>query len=131
MKVAHLFILWCVIVPVLDGQNNPSPHKTAHLTGPDRIHPTMILWNTGLVETITPASLEGRKTWRITHYSQDPVDSNTNDYDLYDLESSTFAPLRSVMNNEGSHLELLFTEKGVTLRQTRGKETVTEQIPLA
>jgi hypothetical protein len=131
MKVAHLFILLCVIAPVLDGQSNRSARKTAHIARSDQIHPTMILWNTGLVETITPASLEGRKTWRITHYPQDPVESNTNDYDLYDLDQTTFAPLRSVMNSESSHLELLFTEKEVTLRQTRRKETVTEQIPLA
>jgi hypothetical protein len=131
MKGAHLLLLWCVIVPVLDGQNNHSPRKTAHFAGSDQIGPTMILWNTGLVETITPASLEGRKTWRITHYPQDPVDSKTNDYDLYDLDQSTFAPLRSIVNNDDSHLELVFAEKEVTLRQTRDKETVTEQIPLA
>lgn len=130
MKAAHLLILWCMIAPATARQNNHSPRKTAHLGGSDQIGPTMILWNTGLVETITPASLEGRKTWRITHYPQDPVDSNTNDYDLYDLDQSTFAPLRSVMNNDDSHLELIFAEKEVILRQTRGKETVTEQIPL-
>ena len=82
----------------------------------------MILWNTGLVETITPASLEGTKTWRITHYSQDPVDSNTNDYDLYDLDQTTFAPLRSVMNNEGSHLELLFAERESLSVRLEGKK---------
>jgi hypothetical protein len=131
MKAAHLLILWCVIAPVLNGQSHPSPRKNGRLTGPDQIHPTMILWNTGLVETITPASLEGRKTWRITHYPQDPVESNTNDYDLYDLDQTTFAPLRCVMNGERSHLELVFHEKEVTLHQILGKETVTEQIPLA
>src|SRR5215831_6863741 len=118
MKVAHLFILWCVIAPVLDGQSNLSPRKTAHIAGSNQIRPTMILWNTGLVETITPGSLEGRKTWRITHYPQDPVESSTNDYDLYDLDQITFAPLRSVMNSESSHLELVFTEKKLTLHQT-------------
>ena len=131
MTAKHLLILWCVIAPVLDGQNNRSPRKTGGLTGPDQIHPTMILWNTGLVETITPASLEGRKTWRITHYPQDPVESTTNDYDLYDLDRFTFVPLRSVMNNENSHLELLFAEKEVIFRKTQGKETSTEQIPLS
>lgn len=131
MKAAKLLILWCVIAPALDGQNHRSPGKTAHLTGSAQIHPTMILWNTGLVETITPASLDGKKTWRITHYPQDPVESTTNDYDLYDLDQTSFAPLRGVMNNEDSHLELLFAEKEVTFRQTRGKETVTEQIPLS
>ena len=131
MKAVCLLILWCAIAPGLDGQNHRSPAKTAHLTGSAQIHPTMILWNTGLVETITPASLDGRRTWRITHYPQDPVESNTNDYDLYDLDQSTFVPLRSVMNNEDSHLELLFAEKEVTLRQTRGKEAITEQIPLS
>src|SRR5215469_263227 len=53
MKVAHLLIIWCVIAPVLDAQNNRSPRETGHLPRPDQIHPTMILWNTGLVETIT------------------------------------------------------------------------------
>jgi hypothetical protein len=84
-----------------------------------------------LVETITPASLDGKKTWRIAHYPQDPAESNISDYDLYDLDRSTFAPLRSVMNSEESHLELLFAEKEVKFRQTLGKQTVTEQIPLS
>ena len=131
MKAAFLLIFWCAIAPILDWENHRPPSKTPHLTGSAQIYPTMILWNTGLVETITPASLEGRKTWRITHYQQDPVDSTANDYDLYDLDQSTFVPLRSVMNNETSHLELLFTEKEVTLRRTQGRETVTEQIPLS
>ena len=130
MKVAHLLIIWCVIAPVLDGQTPRPPRKNEHLAESNKIRSTMILWNTGLVETITPASLDGRKTWRITHYPQNPVDSNTNDYDLYDLDQSTFAPLRSVMNNEESHVELLFAEKDVTFRQTRGKETMTEEIPV-
>jgi|SRR5215831_1668437 len=130
MKVAHLLIIWCVIAPVLDGQTPRTPRKNEHLAESNKIRSTMILWNTGLVETITPASLDGRKTWRITHYPQNPVDSNTNDYDLYDLDQSTFAPLRSVMNNEESHVELLFAEKDVTFRQTRGKETMTEEIPV-
>jgi hypothetical protein len=90
----------------------------------------MILWNTGLVETITPAVLGSRATWRITHYSQDPV-GDPNDYDLYDVDRSTFAPLRSVMNNAELHLELTFTDKHVTLRNGVGRDAVTEEIPLS
>jgi hypothetical protein len=130
MRIAHLLIFWCVLAPVLDGQGDHSSPKTAHPAASIQIHPAMILWNTGLVETITPASLGDKQTWRITHYPQDPVDSKTNDYDLYDLDQTTFAPLRSVMNNEDSHLELTFGAKEVTLRKTTGQETVTEQIPL-
>jgi hypothetical protein len=131
MKAAHLLIFWCVIAPVLHGQSNDSLRKTAHPASSNQIHPTMILWNTGLVETITPALLGNRKTWRITHYPQDPVDSKTNDYDLYDVDRTTFAPLRSMMNNGESHLELIFADKEVTLRKTAGRDTVTEQIPLS
>ena len=81
----------------------------------------MILWNTGLVETITPATLGNRKTWCITHYPQDPADSKINDYDLYDLDQTTFAPLRSMINNEESHLELIFSEKEVTLAKLQAR----------
>jgi hypothetical protein len=129
MKIAHLLIFWCIIAPVLDGQSNNS-QKISPPVGSGSIHPTMILWNTGLVETITPATLGNRKTWRITHYPQDPTDSEINDYDLYDLDQTTFAPLRSMMNNEEFHLELIFSEKEVTLRKTTGQDTETEQIPL-
>jgi hypothetical protein len=131
MKVTCLLIFCCVIASILNGQNNSPSGEKAHPAHANQIHPTMIVWNTGLVETITPALLGNRKTWRITHYLQDPTDTKMNDYDLYDLDQTTFAPLRSIKNSDESHLELIFAEKEVTLHQTTGPDTVTEQIPLS
>ena len=96
-----------------------------------RMGPTMILWNTGLVETIAPALLDHRPVWRITHYPLDPTGTTTNEYDLYDLDQKTLAPLRSVMNTEEFHLDLTFTEKTVILHKTAVEGDKTENIPLS
>jgi hypothetical protein len=91
----------------------------------EKLRPAMLLWNVGLsdpggpsqlVETITPSTWQGRKTWRVTHYSQDPVSSKVNDYDLYDLDRESLDPLRSVSNREDGYLELLFSKSGVAIR---------------
>jgi hypothetical protein len=99
------------------------------------IRPAMILYGAGIADgmitTITPASLGSRKTWRITDYSQDPASSKVNDYDLYDLDRETLAPLRSVMNTEEFHLELTFGDKEVIYRKTTQQDTITENIPLS
>lgn len=94
----------------------------------------MILWcggAAGTVETITPALLDDRKTWRITHYSQDPTETRINDYDLYDLDQETLAPIRSARNTEEYRLELVFRRNEVTLRRITSKNTSIERIPLA
>jgi len=66
----------------------------------------------GLVETITPAKLGSRKTWRIVHYPQDPTVTQTNEYDLYDLDQVTLAPLRSVMNT--AEYRLVYDDNGLS-----------------
>jgi hypothetical protein len=112
----------------------PSREETARLASSKQIRPTMILWGgsaAGLVETITPAFLGHRKTWRGTHYPQDPTETNVNDYDLYDLDRETLVPLRSVRNTTEYRLELTFEEKEATVRKTSGKNTATERIPLS
>ena len=103
---------------------------TTHPPSSKQVRAAMILWAGGLVETITPATLEGRKTWRVTHYPQDPTETNVNDYDLYDLDRETLAPVRSIRNTEEYRLEIVFGEKEVVLRKITGKNTETETIPL-
>jgi hypothetical protein len=104
-------------------------------TATDKIRPAMILWGggiaAGMIETITPATLGNRKTWRITHYPEDPAANKVNDYDMYDLDRTTLAPLRSVMNTGEFHLELIFHEKEVTFHKTSHRENVVERIPLS
>jgi len=87
----------------------------------------MLVWNVGLdegkgpeplVETITSATLGERQVWRVTHYSQDPSSETSNDFDLYDLDRDTLAPLRSVWNNGKSRLELTFGSEEVVVRST-------------
>ena len=128
MRVAGLLTLVSLVAPALSTQSN-RPGKAE--TPPPEIHPTMILWKTGLVETITPATLGDRNTWRVAHYPQDPSESKTNDYDLYDLDRTTFAPLRSLMNSEDRHLELIFSQKEVVVHQTSGRDTSEETISLS
>jgi hypothetical protein len=113
---------------------HPSAAETSPQASSKQIRTTMMLWSgsaAGLVETITPASFGSHKTWRVTHYPQDPTETNTNDYDLYDLDRETLAPLRSVRNTAEYRLELTFREREVTVRKTGGKNTVTERIPIS
>jgi hypothetical protein len=96
-----------------------------------KLRPGMLVWNVGidgtegpshLVETITTSSWEGHDTWRVTHYPQDPTNSKINDYDLYELDRRSLAPLRSVSNREDGYLDLRFEETGVTIHsKTRGE----------
>jgi hypothetical protein len=123
MKVAPLLVFLCVIAAALSGQTDRSAQGPKYPASSKQMVPAMILWNTGLVETITRASLGSRKTWRITHYPQDPTATKTNDYDLYDLDRRTLAPLRSMMNTEEYHLELTFAEKEATFRKITDRDT--------
>jgi len=131
MKIVFLFIFLCAIATILNGQTEHPAQGPKYPASSQQMRPTMILWNTGLVETITRASLGSRETWRITHYPQDPTDTKVNDYDLYDLDQKTLAPLRSVRNTEEYHLELIFAEKEVTFRKTSEQENITETILLS
>jgi hypothetical protein len=135
MRIALLLIVSLTIAAALDGRTDCSGRTPENHAASDQIRPAMILWGAGiaagLVETITPAMLGSRKTWRITHYPQDPTAEKTNYYDLYDLDQTTLVPLRSVMNTEEYHLELIFTEKEVTLHKTTSRDNVTERIPLS
>jgi len=112
------------------GQSSLASYGVDHPADAKLIRPSMLVWATGLVETITPAVLNGRKTWRVTHYPQDPADTRTNDYDLYDLDRNTLAPVRSVRNTDEYRLELLFSKGKVILDRTAYKNKTTEEIPL-
>jgi hypothetical protein len=131
MKIFSLFIFLCAIAAVLSGQTDHPAQALTHPASSGQMRPAMVLWNTGLVETITRASLGSRNTWRITHYPQDPTGTKINDYDLYDLDQKTLAPLRSVRNTEEYHLELTFGEKDVTFHKTSAQENISETIPLS
>jgi hypothetical protein len=101
-------VLSLVVTTTLEGRiEHQKPPEREETVG-NRIRPAMIVWGegtaAGLIETITPAVLGSRKTWRIAHYPQDPTLTKSNDYDLYDLDQTTLAPLRSVMNTSEYHL---------------------------
>lgn len=134
-RFARLLILSLAIAGFPDGSTGHPGQASVRHAGTGQLQPAMILWRAGTaagtIETITPAVLGNRKTWRVTHYSQDPAAEKVNDYDLYDLDQETLAPLRSVMNTEQFHLELVFTEKEVTLHKSTAQANVTENIPLA
>ncbi|MGH9828092.1 MAG: hypothetical protein ACREDR_33130 [Blastocatellia bacterium] len=126
-----VLVFLCVAPPTSSGLSNHPSNGLRHLASARLMHTSMILWKGGLVETITRCQLGDRKIWRVTHYPQDPTQSDINDFDLYDLDQQTFAPLRSVMNTADYRLELIFTEKEVTLRKTTAQGGTTEQIPLS
>jgi len=127
-----ILLFWSANFATMWSAQAPS-ENTALILDSRQIRTAMILWGggaAGTVETITPAMLEGRKTWRITHYPQDPTETASSDYDLYDLDRETLAPIRSMRNTEESRLDLIFGEKEVTLRKSAGQNTSTETVPL-
>ncbi len=104
-----------------------------------KIRPAMLVWSIGvnreqdpspMIETITAATLDGRPTWRITHYDENPVDARTNAFDLYDLDRATLAPIRSVMRGEAFELELAFAKDEVALRRVQADSFRFERIAL-
>jgi hypothetical protein len=103
------------------------------------LRPAMLVWNVGvdsagdpsrLVETITTANWEGQKTWRVTHYPQDPANSKINDYDIYDLDRTSLAPLRSISSREDGWLELRFSKAGVAIRSKTESADWSEHVDL-
>lgn len=93
------------------------------VVNPSQIRPAMLTWRIGtnrpagpslVIETVTPTTYENSATWRVTHYIADPAHSD--DFDLYDVDRQTLAPIRSVMRNASFRLELLFRPKEASLR---------------
>ena len=91
------------------------------------LRPAMLVWAVGLdqregpsrlVETITAATWSGRPVWRVTHTPQDPSASKTRDFDLYDLDRDTLAPLRSVSTHDDGTLALEFNRERVVVRKS-------------
>lgn len=106
---------------------------------PSQIKPAMLVWSIGtdspngpshMVEVITRATFQGRPTWRVTHYSHDPAASETNEFDLYDVDTESLSPIRSVMHNPEFRLGLSFGGGGVTLRREGKPDDAVEHIQL-
>lgn len=104
-----------------------------------QIKPAMLQWRIGIgraepasdmVEAITRAVLDGRQTWRVTHHAADPARSSIADFDVYDVDAETLAPIRSVMRNMTFELSLSFSSTSVSLRRTEQDTSHDEQIPL-
>lgn len=129
-------ILICFLIAGVPGANTSRVGTAVKEVGwAEQMHAGMIVYGIGLaagqVRTITPAMFGGHKIWRITDYLQDPTTTKVNDYDLYDVEQRTLTPVRSVMNTEELHLELIFSEKEVILHKITQQEDVTERIPVS
>lgn len=84
-----------------------------------------------LLEAITRTTINGRKAWRVTHYDLDPTTTSTNDFDLYEIDASSLKPIRSVMQNGGFRLEVVFDQKLATFHEVDKEGSVIEKIPLS
>jgi hypothetical protein len=102
--------------------------------------PAMLAWSVGLddpkgpdrmVETILPALVDGRAIWRITHREQDPSGTATNDFDLYDVDRATLAPLRSMWVDGESRLAIAFGPERATITTRDGETTLLLAGPVA
>jgi hypothetical protein len=101
-----------------------------------RLRPAMLVWDIGTnrpggpsrhVEVVTRAAYQTKQVWRITHYPHDPVAAKTGEFDLYDVDGETLAPLRSVMRNPRFELALDFDGSQVQLRRTQGSDESLER----
>jgi hypothetical protein len=116
------------------GSQAPEPQGVLH-----QVQPALLVWSIGtngpdsatrMVETVTRATFQGRPTWRVTHYPHDAAATTTGEFDTYDLDAETLAPLRSIMRNPGFELTLNFSKDRVELRRVAGTTTAAEVIPL-
>jgi hypothetical protein len=104
-----------------------------------QVKPAMLVWSIGtnlpdgptrMVETVTSVTIEGRSAWRITHYPHDAAATTSAEFDTYDVDADTLAPIRSTMRNPDFELTLSFTGNQVELRQVSGTTTAVERIRL-
>ena len=100
------------------------------------IRPAMLRWQIGIerpepandvIETISAINVAGRPAWRVTHYPADPTEGT---FDFYDVDRSTFAPIRSLMRSRTFELALTFEAHRVLWRRTAGTDTRHEEIAL-
>jgi hypothetical protein len=106
---------------------------------PHQVKPAMLVWSIGtnqpdgptrMVETVTRATFEGRSTWRITHYPHDAAATTSAEFDTYDVDAETLAPIRNIMRNPDFELTLNFGKDQVELRRVAGTTTSVELIHL-
>lgn len=116
-----------LIVVVLVLGCGAAPRPTSSSAGGAEIQPATLVWDIGigapdgpspLVETILPATYEGKPVWRVVHRDLDPsADGVHNAYDMVDVDRATLAPLRSIMDREGFRLALRFDGDRVTIEK--------------
>jgi hypothetical protein len=126
-----LVILLLCLSSAAGGQTTCPPVGAVPAEMLQRLRPAMLVWSTGIddpkgpermIETVTAAVASGQAIWRVTHYPQDPSSTNTDDYDLYELDRVTLAPLRSVWRSGESQLEVRFCSGESTVRTGPGLE---------
>jgi hypothetical protein len=110
----------------------PRTVGTANTSGISAVRPATLVWDIGIdapqgpspmVETILPARYRNTDVWRIVHRDLDPTgDGAVNSYDMYDVDRSTGAPLRSVMERDGFRLAVTFAADHVAIERQDGAD---------
>jgi hypothetical protein len=133
MPILVAFAALAVVVPSR-GSQTQEPQAILH-----QVKPAMLVWSIGtdrtegptrMVETVTRATFEGRSVWRITHYPHDAAAATSAEFDTYDVDAETLAPIRSTMRNPDFELILSFTPNQVYLRRVSGTTTAVERVRL-
>jgi hypothetical protein len=112
--------------------------RVATAPGSPEIRPATLVWDVGIdepggpspmVETILPATYRGTPVWRIVHRDLDPTAAGTrNNYDMVDVDRTTLAPIRSIMEREGFHLALSFEGDRVTIEKQDGNDHLRTEV---
>jgi len=132
-NAAAVFGLSCVAASACAGSKAlRSPEATAE------VRAAVIEWNVGinqeagpspLVETILPATLNGRRVWRVVHRDADPTGTDSAAYyDLYDVDRATLNPVRGIMSRPRQYLGLTFDADSVTIVKRDGHSTRLEKL---
>jgi len=112
------------------------PFLSAGEMTPEALAPALIHWSFGrpdaiTVETIYPASMEGERTWNVTHRSAFLDDESGNGFDYYVIDGESLRPIRSQMFHPGRiNYEIDFTETQGALTINQGGEETAYTVEL-
>lgn len=97
--------------------------------GVAKVRPALLEWQIGvtdkegpsaMVETVLPATFEGKPVWRVVHRDPDPTRGDAASFDMVDVDRGSLAPVRSVMRREGFALSLDFRGDRVEIEKRDG-----------
>ena len=117
-------------------QKNHEPLAEVH---PSQLKSAMFTWRIGvndphgairMVETIFPATHQGKDVWRVVHRADDPSDMKF-EFDMYDVDRATLEPVRAVYKADQFFRSLSFQDGKVKIENLLEGKTSNSEISLS